>query len=481
MKFRSFRVRIALLSAILAGGALTGFGIVSWWLIYEAKVSRLDAKLESLLSRPRPLFKDIGQFNENLLAVELGTDAQTPIAILIIGSDRQIIYKSEGWSGDFKLDGVWPPRPQQFPFSLPPPSTAERPRPQFDSKPPPPPLRPRLVTQYTKTGTWRIGAIAFPQSQVAIAVSLEGLDREMSVIRDVFLIAIPVVLLLIAGGAWLLSGSALRPISQLVIAIRQVTVTGLDQRVPISGMDTEFLELIQVFNKMLERLERSFKQASRFSGDAAHELKTPLAILQGELERTLQQAELGSELQQELSNLLDEVRRLSGIVRKLLLLSLADAGQMSLYRVEVDLSEVLSEIVEDLELLAPDLKIQIKIADGLKVQGDRDLLIQVLQNLFSNAIKYNLPNGWLEIHARHQHKTVLVTISNSSKDILASDRKHIFDRFHRGDLARTRKIEGTGLGLSLAKEITLAHGGTLNLDQTPSGQTSFTLSLPISS
>ena len=79
---------------------------------------------------------------------------------------------------------------------------------------------------------------------------------------------------------------------------------------------------------MLERLERSFKQASRFSGDAAHELKTPLTILQGELERTLQQAELGSEVQQRLSNLLDEVRRLSGIVRKLLLLSLADAGSM---------------------------------------------------------------------------------------------------------------------------------------------------------
>jgi signal transduction histidine kinase len=95
---------------------------------------------------------------------------------------------------------------------------------------------------------------------------------------------------------------------------------------------------------MLSSLERSFKQASRFSGDAAHELKTPLAILQGELEWTLQKAEVGSDVQQSLSSLLDEVRRLSGIVRKLLLLSLADAGRMSLYQVEVNLVEILAQM-----------------------------------------------------------------------------------------------------------------------------------------
>jgi signal transduction histidine kinase len=143
---------------------------------------------------------------------------------------------------------------------------------------------------------------------------------------------------------------------------------------------------------MLERLERSFKQASRFSGDAAHELKTPLTILQGELERTLQQPELGSEVQQHLSNLLDEVRRLSGIVRKLLLLSLADAGQMNLHRVEVDLSGLLIEMLEDIELLAPHLEIQTEIAEGLSVLGDRDLLIQVLQNgVGLNPITQTLP------------------------------------------------------------------------------------------
>jgi signal transduction histidine kinase len=97
----------------------------------------------------------------------------------------------------------------------------------------------------------------------------------------------------------------------------------------------------------------------------------------------------------------------------------------------------------------------------------------------SNAIKYNLANGWIKIHAHQTQTTLYVTIANASIDILATDRSRIFDRFHRGDPARTRKVEGTGLGLSLAREIARAHHGDLILDSTSSGQTAFTLTLPI--
>jgi signal transduction histidine kinase len=166
-------------------------------------------------------------------------------------------------------------------------------------------------------------------------------------------------------------------------------------------------------------------------------------------------------------------------VRKLLLLSLADAGQMNLHRVEVDLSGLLIEMLEDIELLAPHLEIQTEIADSLCVKGDRDLLIQVLQNLISNAIKYNLPKGWIRIEAHRQGATVSITISNCSKEIPVSDQNRIFDRFHRGDPARTRQVEGIGLGLSLAREIARAHGGNLTLVPTLSGQTAFTLALPV--
>lgn len=491
MKLSSFRTRIALASAILAGTALVGFGMTSWWLIYQAKVSRLDEAMKSQLIRAgRPHMRS-WQFDKVLLPRIFGTDAETLIALLVSDSNGNTLYQSDNWPTDLKVNNLVRSHSQPLPspnrYSSLEQERSERPR----SRDIPPPNRlppPRFETQHTSTETWRVGTATFPYTQavmpaavriVTIAVSLNSVDREMLAIRNIFLISIFVVLFLITGGAWWLSGNALRPIRRLTRAIEQVTVKGLDQRVPIGTTDVEFVELIQVFNQMLSSLERSFKQASRFSGDAAHELKTPLAILQGELEWTLQKAEVGSEVQQSLSSLLDEVRRLSGIVRKLLLLSLADAGRMSLYQVEVNLSEILAQMEEDLEMLAPHLEVQTEIAAQLRVQGDRDLLTQVLQNLISNAIKYNLPDGWIKIHARQQQATVLVTITNSSKTIPLSDRERIFERFHRGDPARTRKVEGTGLGLSLSREIARAHHGDLTLDSTPFDQTAFTLTLPL--
>ncbi|MEC4814749.1 MAG: ATP-binding protein [Scytonema sp. PMC 1069.18] len=479
MKLRSFRLRIALLSAILAGSALVGFGLISSWLIYDAKVSRLDVELESQLFRAA---RRRGQNNWELyvqsLPLAFGTNSQTPIAIRVIDTEKKTLYQSSDWSPELEMQRLLPFRPFR---KLPPIPTSNRQSSSSsrDRRPSEPPKLSQFVTQRTTKETWRVGAIAGSRFQVTIAVSLSGIDREMALIRNIFLISIPILFLLVVGGAWGLSGSSLRSIRGLTDVIQHVTVTGLGQRVPIDGMDVEFVELIQVFNQMLERLERSFNQASRFSADAAHELKTPLAILQGTLEQTLQQVEPGSEVQQSLSNLLDEVRRLSGIVRKLLLLSLADAGRMNLYRVDVNLSQLLIEMTEDIELLAPDLNVQTDIASGLHLRGDRDLLTQILQNLISNAIKYNLPEGWIGIHGHQQEKTVLVTISNSSKDIPPKDRERIFDRFYRSDPARTRKVDGIGLGLSLAREIAKAHDGDLTLDPTPSGLTAFTLSLPI--
>ncbi|MEH2333433.1 ATP-binding protein [Nostoc sp.] len=502
MKLPSFRLRIALLSAALAGSTLVGFGAVSWFQIYNAKISRLDAELLNHLMRATPNFppreeppvgaasprresshdRSRWQFYEDSLSYAFGTNTKTPVALVVLDTNNNILYQSNSLPADLEVNRLLLKRLQLTPLPPSPkrePPLPSNPNPSFERPPLIRPRPPQFVTQQTITAVWRIGAVKFPNAQIAIAVSLQAVDQEMATIRNIFLVSIPGALLLVAVGAWLVSGGALRPIRQLTGVIQQVTVKGLDQRIPIGTTDVEFVELIQVFNLMLSRLERSFTQASRFSGDAAHELKTPLTILQGELERTLQQVDPGSEVQQRLSNLLDEVRRLSGIMRKLLLLSLADAGKMSLYLVDVDMSELLMEMLEDVEMLAPHLTVQTDFIDGLQVKGDRDLLIQVLQNLFSNAIKYNLTNGWIQIRAHQTPTTLHVTIVNASKDIPLSERDRIFDRFYRGDPSRNRKVEGIGLGLSLAREIARAHRGDLTLDLTPSGQTAFTLTLPM--
>ncbi|OCR00465.1 two-component sensor histidine kinase [Oscillatoriales cyanobacterium USR001] len=511
MKWHSFRLRIALLSAILAGSALVSFGLLSWLLIYKAKVARLDGEIKSQLLResspPRP--NNHWPSYERNLPSFFGAYSQRAIALLVLDADGNTLFASNNWPSDLERSELFPELPFAPPLFPPPMFHPPRKRPPHLFPPPPrnreefppellpeeppellfgEPPEPRpighdqrrsklsgIIKRHTKSGVWRVGGITSPFAKIAIAVSFLQIEREMSPITNIFLISIPSILILVAIAAWFLSGSALKPLREVTATLQKVTAKGLNQRIPISAVDIEFLEQIEVFNQMMERLERSFQQASRFSADAAHELKTPLAILQGELERTLQQAESGSELQQNLSNLLDEVRRLGSIVRKLLLLSLADAGQMRLYKIDVNLSEILMTLAEDIELLAPHLLVKLEIQPGLKIKGDRDLLIQVLQNLITNAVKYNLPNGWVRIAAQRKELIVSVTVSNSSHDIPVRDRERIFNRFHRGDSAHNRHIEGLGLGLSLSREIARAHGGELQLDLTPIGQTAFTL------
>jgi two-component system, OmpR family, heavy metal sensor histidine kinase CusS len=481
MVSRSFRLRIALLSSLLAGVALVGFGSVSFWSIYQTELNRIDDGIKNQLlreaDRPTPR-QEWPEYFESLSST-FAIDTRNNLAMLVKNPRSQTIFQSPTWSEAltqavaFPALAVFSTSPEGLgqPPLLPPDNPRDRTRRNRQIAP--------FVTRTTATGSWRVGAVTATPMRLAIAVNLSTLDREMAAIRNTFVVVIPLILVSIAIGAWWLSGRALAPIHQLTVNLRNVTVKGLDCRVPTDRTDTEFLELLQVFNQMMARLERSFAQASRFSADAAHELKTPLSILQGDLERTLQDAPAGSQLQQRLSGLLDEVRHLSAIVRKLLLLSLADAGQMRVHTVEVNLSALLNELAEDIELLAPDLEVRMQIDRDLFVNADLALLMQVLQNLISNATKYNLPTGWVNISAKQHDRTITITISNSSKDIPIADRARIFDRFYRGDPARNRHVEGLGLGLSLAREIVYAHGGNLTLDPTPTGQTAFTLTLPV--
>ncbi len=464
----------------LSGGALVGFGLVAWRLIYVAKLTSLDTKLYGQLRqmafvREAEWWENFGQELPKTLEAQ-----NRPITILAVDEQGRTLHYSvsEAQLGSVSLDiGQLLSTADEAAQS----DEAAAEDETEDSSVVETVVEPAF-TQHTPNGSWRIGSVSSAVGRGAIAVSLQTIDEDMAVIRNIFLVAIPSTLLAVAAGAWVLSGSALKPVRKLTNVIKQVTATGLDQQVPVGSADEEFVELIEVFNEMLTRLERSFKQSSRFSGDAAHELKTPLAILRGELEMVMQQAEPGSDLQQSLSQLMDEVSRLSTIVRKLLLLSLADAGQMSLRQAKVDLGEILEVLVEDIELLAPDLPVMVELENDLQVRGDRDLLTQVLQNLIDNAIKYNLPEGspnrWLSIVGRRQKSSVQVSVTNASQDIPKEESDRLFDRFYRGDLSRNRKREGFGLGLSLSREIARAHKGNLSLDTTPKGQTAFTLTLP---
>jgi signal transduction histidine kinase len=206
-------------------------------------------------------------------------------------------------------------------------------------------------------------------------------------------------------------------------------------------------------------------------------LKTPLTILQGRLEQALHRA-TDAATQAGLTDMLDEVGRLAAITRKLLLLSQADAGQLALHRTAVDLAEMLNTLVADAQMLATGQRVSSTVAPGLRTQGDALLLRQLFNNLLSNALRYGRPGGWMAVSGRQQTGGVEVVFANATAPLGAAQRARFFNRFHRGDGAHNRAVDGHGLGLSLSREIARAHGGDLTLQASPDDEVRLRLWLP---
>ncbi|MBL7646319.1 MAG: HAMP domain-containing protein [Candidatus Hydrogenedentes bacterium] len=326
--------------------------------------------------------------------------------------------------------------------------------------------------------SWRVAVLASPRDILVIAADLEPFFAETGALRDTFLAIFALAMVAIGAGGWFLAQRALKPVNALIAAAESITAQELERRLPEQGSSEEFDRLNRVFNSMLERLDRSFKQATRFSADAAHELKTPLTILQGQLNQALQEAPPGSPLQQKLGQLLEEVQRLTVIIRRLLLLSLADAGRLKVTLAPVALDSFVESIIEDVEILAPELEVKSELSPGIVVEADAALLQQAVQNLVNNAIKYNVPQGKIHFSLFRQAGKVRLTVANTSRGIAAEDRKRVFHRFYRGDPAHSREVDGLGLGLSLAREIVRSHHGKLWLADAPEGWVLFVLELP---
>ena len=340
--------------------------------------------------------------------------------------------------------------------------------------------KPYFATIQTPSGTWRTGIMGSERITMMVGVNMAAFYEDANRYRRAFLSTVPIALLLLAGGGWLMAQRALKPVALITRTAEGITVRALEQRIPLIDTDSELSRLVEVINGMLDRLEKSFGQAVRFSADAAHELQTPLTILQGELDDAVQHAPVGSEEQQRYSGLLEEVQSLKVIVQKLLILARADAGRLNLRLEAMDLSVMIESAAEDAGAMSPHLQLEKQIAPGVIVKADPDLMGQAVRNLTSNAVKYNHENGLIRFQLFARDNKAYFTISNTGDPIPVKDREKIFDRFYRVDQSHSRTVPGSGLGLSLAREIVHAHGGDLSLNPGSGNVVSFTLSLPCS-
>jgi len=328
---------------------------------------------------------------------------------------------------------------------------------------------------------------------IQVASSLEDVEDALNNLLIILVITVPFALLVASLGGQFLASKALKPVDDITQTARAITSQNLNQRIDPLRVRDEISRLVETFNEMISRLDRSFRQIKQFSSDASHELKTPLTILKGEMEVALRKERPPSEYQEILKSNLEEVNRMSKIVEDLLLLSNADSGEIRLSKEEIDLSEILHEVVTQLSVLAHQKKIRIETSNhcqDIRMMGDPLRIRALFLNLVENGIKYTEEGGAISIALRKGTPSpgdslpdskgfAEIIFSDTGIGITKEDQERIFDRFYRVDKARSREQGGSGLGLSICKWIVEAHQGRIRVESELGEGSAFIVSLPL--
>jgi len=313
-----------------------------------------------------------------------------------------------------------------------------------------------------------LGVILLAHPIDVIENSLNDLLSTMSTVY------VSLVLLTTAAG-YLLAKGATKPISEMADEITKINSNNLSERVRVPKTGDEIENLGKTFNGLLDRVDSAFKRERQFIGDVAHELKTPLATLQGEIELALSHKRAAAEYKMALSETLIDAKRLGKTLANILDLAWSQADAKA---EEVDLTSLAEEIQEIAGKLALQKKIVIKgkIKKGVFVNGRRDKLFRAILNLVDNAIKYTPNKGRVEIGLFEDKDQVTIRVKDSGAGIGKIDLPHIFERFYRGN--KTEKTLGSGLGLAITKAIVEAHRGKLTVESKKGKGVSATINLP---
>jgi two-component system, OmpR family, sensor kinase len=304
------------------------------------------------------------------------------------------------------------------------------------------------------------------------------------VIAAVLLVA-PLILLLSIGAAYLIAGPAIRTnLDKIINEVEAITDgRSLHRRLPVDATADELARLTATLNAMMGRLETSFGALRRFTADASHELKTPLAVLRANVERAMSAPAGTTEQMVALEEALQEVARMADLVDGLLTLARADEGRFDLHRQPVELEPLVREVFETAVILGEEagLDVDMPIVEAAATMGDRTRLRQLFLNLVTNAIKYTPRGGSVSVSLARRDGTAAFTVRDTGVGIAAADLPHIFERFYRADRVRSRLAErgGFGLGLSISQWIVQAHGGHLTVSSRLGRGSTFTVTLPV--
>lgn len=431
----TLRTRLTLWSAVFFTAAVALLGVFTISLVRKHQLESLDKQLGD---EARSIFHELAEHGpagatHGTLIVDKGTRA------VVLGADGRLLWSSPELRGE-----------------------------DFAS----------AVEGVQTHGGWRVMSATENGYTVRTARDFAEVEATVADVRRAYLLALPVLLAFVAGGAWWLVRSALRPVQRISAAAQHITAEHLDERLPIPLRRDELGELTAVLNEMLERLDRGHAQAVRFTADASHELKTPLALIAAGIEELLRRRDLPPEVVAALGSLLDDNRRLAAVCQDLLVLARADAGRLALDRQPHDLRALVEAAVEDARILGEGrgIHFELKLPPHAEEFVDARYLTRILLNLLSNAVKYNHERGRVDVQLVAEKDEWVIEIANTGSGIAPEHQPKLFERFFRVD--HSAAAPGHGLGLSLSRELARAHGGDLVLAASDASCTTLRLTLP---
>ena len=321
-----------------------------------------------------------------------------------------------------------------------------------------------------------------PFGFAVVAESLNVIEGGLRRLRRDFFAGVPLILLVASLGGYFLARKSLAPIALMNAQTQRITAENLSSRLDLTNPRDELGQLATTINALLARLDATFTEQQRFIADASHELRTPLAVLRGETEVALEQNRGAEDYRESLALIKDEAERLTRIVENLFILARQPVDQHSIMKEPLRLNEVVSECVRSAQVLATQRGLRLHL-DGatseVNFTGDDEMLKRMLLNLLDNAVKYTAPGGDVSVALSTQNGSARIVVTDSGIGIPSADQPRIFDRFYRVDKARSRALGGAGLGLSIAKWIVEAHGGTICVESMPNQGSEFIVELPL--
>lgn len=323
-----------------------------------------------------------------------------------------------------------------------------------------------------------------PLARVIAGVHIRPTQAWPSELVTTMFVVIPVVIALASWGVWIVLGGTFRRLERVRREVADITDgRSLHRRLQSEDTPPEISALIETLNSMIARLETSFAALRRFTADASHELKTPLAVLRADVERAMSATTRRDDRLVALEEALHETTRMADLVESLLTLARADEGRFDLHREPIDLRALTLEVYETALILgeAAGVAVTLPFTAEVTVAGDRTRLRQLLLNLVTNAIKYTPQGGRVDLGLGRHPDNATFAVRDTGMGIAAADLPHVFERFWRADRVRSRTAErgGFGLGLAISQWIAQAHGGTLTVQSRLGKGSLFTLTLPV--